>query len=287
MWTALTLGLAIHLAHSGQPALAPRLALQLAEPGGGEPACEGGPARSHPLALYREGAYLAAYHLSATLRLICPSADAAAGWSLLSALSLAALDDVGRAARQLRALADQPGEQGARAGVALAWLYLRQADGAALETALGRLPAEATARLRTLAELGSDAAFAERTRALPPALAVPALAAHGELLAARRTTRPWLAGLLSAVVPGAGQLHAGAWGSAAAVFAVNALLIGASAELFHRRLYLTGATAATVASMVYLGGIINAADLARRRNDAAARPARDRLDRLLVPEAHP
>ena len=171
--------------------------------------------------------------------------------------------------------------------MALAWLYLRQDDGAAFENALGRLPSGPVARLRALSAAESAERFPDSARSLGAPLAEEASNLHHQLVAARKIRRPWLAGMLSAVVPGAGQVYAGSWGSAAAVLAVNALLIGTSVELFRRELYLTAGTASVVASMVYLGGVLNAADLARRRNEMAARVPRERIERLLVPEVYP
>jgi hypothetical protein len=39
-----------------------------------------------------------------------------------------------------------------------------------------------------------------------------------------------------------------------------------------------------VASVVYVGSIVNAVDISSRRNDAAADAARDPLERHLVPD---
>jgi hypothetical protein len=99
--------------------------------------------------------------------------------------------------------------------------------------------------------------------------------------------RPWLAGVLSAVLPGAGQAYAGSWQGAAVALVLNAALIGATAELATRRLYFSAAAAGTAASIFYVGNILNAADLAQRRNERASAPAREAMERLLIPEAYP
>ena len=95
---------------------------------------------------------------------------------------------------------------------------------------------------------------------------------------------PALAGVMSALLPGSGQLYAGSLQAAAVTFVLNSLFIGATVELARDKLYVTAAAAGTAASFFYLGGIINAADLARRRNRIAQQPYADELEELLVPE---
>jgi hypothetical protein len=90
--------------------------------------------------------------------------------------------------------------------------------------------------------------------------------------------------MLSAVLPGSGQLYAGSLQAAAVTFALNALFIGATVELARDHDYWTATAAGTVASFFYIGGVINAADLARRRDQLAAQPDADALEELLLPE---
>jgi hypothetical protein len=249
--------------------------------------CQTPLARDRPRDLYRDGAFVAAHHLASTLRVLCPGAQAAESWGLVEALALTALDDGSRASRVLRELATAGNGQGSRPVVALAWLYLRQGDDEAFVGVLRRLPPAAAARLRAFSEVDSAERFPTIARALGEPMASAAVGVQRELIVAGKSRRPWLAAVLSAIVPGAGQVYAGSWGAAAAVLAANALLIGTSVELYRRDLPLTAATAAVATSMVYLGGVLNAADLARRRNVTAARAPREQLERLLVPEVHP
>jgi hypothetical protein len=241
-----------------------------------------------PLALYRDGAYLSAYHLALTLRTLCGGTGAEAParrWGLVEALSLVKLDDTARAAGLLRELAAADGDPGPR--VALAWLYLSGGDRQAFEAVAAGLPAEAAARVHALAAAGSPARMDAQLRRLPDPLAAAARREREALAAALADRRPWLAGTLSALVPGAGQVYAGSWQSAAVAFALNAVWLAASVELLRHRLTFTGVAAGLVTSVFYVGNIANAADLARRRNQALAREPRVRLERLLVPEVHP
>ena len=122
---------------------------------------------------------------------------------------------------------------------------------------------------------------------LDPRDRTPARDTLRRLWAAEHTKRPWLAAGMSVVLPGAGQAYAGSWQGAAVAFLMNAFLIGASVELVSHKLYLSAGAAGLAASFFYVGNVLNAADLAARRNEMAAAPARLELERQLLPEAHP
>lgn len=242
-------------------------------------------ARDEPARLHRAGAFLSAHHLALVLRTLCPDAPAAGGWALVSALALVELDD---SAQALQSLSEGlSADRDPRLGAALAWIHLRQGDQQAFARALARLPAPTRLRLEALSAAEETGPFAERARRLPDPLGPAALAAGADLQRALTSRRPWLAGSLSAVLPGAGQVYAGSWQSAAVAFVLNAVMIGATVELARHRLYATAAASGTLASVFYVGSIVNAADLARRRNQAAALPHRQRLQHLLVPEVNP
>ena len=142
------------------------------------------------------------------------------------------------------------------------------------------------ARLATLEAAPDRDRFLRAAEGLEPSLRGQAADSASTLWAAQTTRRPWLAATLS-ILPGAGQVYAGSWQGAAVAFFLNAVLIGATVELAHHKLYVTAAAAGVASSFFYFGNIINAADLARRRNEMAAEPARLDLERLLLPEAHP
>jgi hypothetical protein len=256
------------------------------------PACELAAVDTLLVPRFRRGQYLDVHNLCVTLDVICAGAAGGAGpmRSILDALSLMELDEHERARALLIAVTQQSRDatMRERAAVLLAWSFLRDGDRAAFQQRLPTLPAEPRLRLDLLSRADDEPAFqrllgaAGRDRLRPD---VGPLVA--DLRAARRTKRPWLAGVLSAVIPGAGQAYAGSWQGAAVAFVLNATLIGATGELATRRLYLPAVAAGVAASFFYVGSIFNAADLATRRNDtAASAPARALEDRL-VPEAHP
>ena len=239
-----------------------------AGPGPADP-CRSPLARDQPARLYRAGSFLSAHQLALVLRTICPVAESAPDWTLVSALSLLELDDPAGA---VALLAEQQPAAQSRLAVALAWVHLRQRDDQAFALALGRLPPLARLRLQALAVVDDPSLFADRARGLPDPLSVAALQAGRALEQAAHTRRPWLAGGLSALLPGAGQVYAGSWSSAAVAFVLNAVMIGATVELARHRLYATAVAAGTVGSVFYVGTIVNAADLAGRRNQTAALP---------------
>jgi len=92
---------------------------------------------------------------------------------------------------------------------------------------------------------------------------------------------------LSALLPGAGQLYAGSYQGAAMSFLLNSVLIATTVEFARHDLYWAAGTSGLVASVFYIGGIINAADLASRENTRAASVPEATLTRMLLPELTP
>lgn len=82
----------------------------------------------------------------------------------------------------------------------------------------------------------------------------------------RGTKSPRLAGTLSAVLPGAGQMYTGRWSDGLIAFTVNALLIATTVEAFENDMPVLGATTAVFASGWYLGNIYSAVNTAHRHN---------------------
>ena len=232
-------------------------------------------------ALVRAGEDVDAHHLAQALQALCPADPAAARWRLLDAVALVRLEEAPRAREILSAALLVPDRTlAAQAATLLAWSLWRSGDGEAFRAALGRVDARARARLETLAapedELARAAARLDadlRARVLPLARR-----AHA------RERRPWLAGTLSAILPGLGQAYAGSWEGAALAFVLNGVLIGATVELARHDLWFSAAATGTAASIFYVGNIANAADLARRRNEVATESSRAALEHLLVPE---
>lgn len=231
------------------------------------------------------GAYTDAHYTAQAILAVCPPTPALDGVALVSAVALFRLEEVARARAALTSLTtstDAP--TAAHARVVLAWSFARDRDDQALAATLPQLPDEARARLRAFAAIGDEDAFAAAAAALPPGLGQLATTTHAAYLDDAAARRPWLAGLLSAVVPGAGQLYAGSWAAAGVSFVLNAVFITATVELaVHDQPFAASATG-LAASFFYVGNIINAADLARRRGQNAAQPRYDALERALVPE---
>jgi len=80
---------------------------------------------------------------------------------------------------------------------------------------------------------------------------------------------PLLAGVLSGVLPGAGQLYSGEAKNALLAFAVNAALIAATYEAFHKEVYVAGGIVSVVALTFYSGNIYGALNSAHHANQDA------------------
>jgi hypothetical protein len=234
------------------------------------------------------GEVLDVHHAAVTLDVLCPRDAARDLRRVADALALLELDEPLRARTQLFEVARDGGERARRwAAVALAWAFLRDGDRAAFEARVATAPPEARVRLTLLASADDAPAFARGLDGLAAADRAPVAALGETYRRARRTKRPWLAGLLSAVVPGAGQAYAGSWSAAGVSLLLNGVFIGATVELATRRLFLPAAATGLAASFFYTGNIVNAVDLADKRNErASAAPYLD-LERRLVPEARP
>jgi hypothetical protein len=211
-----------------------------------------------------------AHHAATDLRVQCGNQDS---WRLLDDIALIRLEDRPYAMQDLTRLKTPS------ADIVLAWAYITNRDTQAAQVVEARIPEPRRAALVALAALPDEDRFAAAARSLDPrALQL------GRQYHAARVKSPALAGVLSAILPGSGQVYAGSWQAAAVTFVLNGLFIGATVELARDKDYVTAAAAGTAASVFYLGGIINAADLARRRNRIAQQPYADELEELLVPE---
>jgi hypothetical protein len=198
--------------------------------------------------LVREEYWVDAHLVAQTLDALCPSHPSSFVWRLWDAVALIKLDESPRARTLLGSVAQSPDPLMRQAAdVIHVWSLL-----AGLEPPL---------------RLEVDRVYRRYQR--------------------RHAKRPWLAGTLSAVVPGLGQAYAGSWESAAVSFVLNGVLIGATVELARRDFYAASTVTGLAGSVFYVGSILSAADLARRRNERAAEPDRRELERLLVPELFP
>lgn len=238
----------------------------------------------------RLGQYVDVHQAAVALDVVCPPELVADRRRILDALALVELDEGARARAELSNVARASNDAAirARAEVLVAWAYLREGDDGAFRARLDGLLPASRARLALLAAPQDAAALTRASVALGfDAQSSDIAQLVAGVRTARRTRRPWLAGVLSAVLPGAGQVYAGSWQAAAVSFVLNGALIGATVELAQRRLYLPAGAAGLAASFFYVGNVFNAVDLADRRNDVAAEAPFRALEERLVPEAHP
>lgn len=231
--------------------------------------------------LLQAGRFADVHHAATTVRVMCGGV-ALDATRLLGAIALLRLEDREPALGELAALAAD-GAHRDTAALVLGWAHLANADREAADVVLGRVPAPRAAAVRALTALDDRAAFQRHLRPLPAAVQSSARVIAGRYHAARGK-HPALAGVLSAVLPGAGQVYAGSWQAAAVTFVLNGLFVTATVELARDGHYFTAAAAGTAASFFYVGGIMNAVDLAQRRNELASKPHAADLERLLVPE---
>lgn len=98
-----------------------------------------------------------------------------------------------------------------------------------------------------------------------------------------RTKSPTIAGLLSAVLPGSGQVYSGAYQSAALAFLLNGIFGWSTVELIQARLTGPAVASGMVWSVVYAGNILNASKSASQFNDSASRMDEKRLEGILFP----
>jgi hypothetical protein len=219
------------------------------------------------------------HHAAVAAIALCPGALATV--RLLDAIALVRLEDRPAAYAQLAALDGTPRAELAR--LVLGWAYRADGDIGASDAVLARVPPPRAAAIRALAALDDREAFRRHLAEVPTAVGHRALALQARHADARGKS-PALAGVLSGVLPGAGQIYAGSLQAAAVSLVLNGLFIAATVELVRDDKYFTAAAAGTAASFFYVGGIMNAVDLARRRNDQASAPIAAELEALLVPE---
>ena len=246
------------------------------------PTCDAADIAPGLVVLLRAQRFADVHHAALAVRALCGPRGALDAIRLLDDIALLRLDDRTWALHDLQDLA--AGRSDA-ARVVLAWTYLDDGDREAATVALARLPSPRAAAVATLGALDDRAAFARRVTELPAPMIhqVRELGARYHAAGARS---PVVAGLLSGLVPGAGQIYAGSWQAAAVTFVLNGLFVTSTIELARERYYFTAAATATAASFFYVGGIMNAVDLARRRNQLARQPSRAALEELLVPELY-
>jgi hypothetical protein len=238
-------------------------------------------------ALVREEYWVDAHLVAQTLDALCPSHPSSFVWRLWDAVALIKLDESPRARTLLGSVAQSPDPLMRQAAEVIhVWSLLADGDRAAFARAVVRLEGPARSRLQVLSATYARRNVRPLLAELQPPLRLEVDRVYRRF-ERRHGKRPWLAGTLSAVVPGLGQAYAGSWESAAVSFVLNGVLIGATVELARREFYAASTVTGLAGSVFYLGSILSAADLARRHNERAAEPERRALERLLIPELFP
>jgi hypothetical protein len=245
------------------------------------PSCSDDEVAARLATMMQAGRFADVHHTATTLRVMCGGVTLETT-RLLGAIALLRLEDRTPALAELVELT-AGGAHHETAALVLGWAHLANGDRQAGEVVLARVPTPRAAAVRALLALDDRSAFERHLRQAPAAVQPSARLAADRYHRAR-SKHPALAGVMSAVLPGAGQVYAGSWQAAAVTFVLNGLFVAATVELAQDAHYLTAAAAGTAASFFYVGGIMNAVDLARRRNQLATKPYADDLERLLVPE---
>lgn len=99
-----------------------------------------------------------------------------------------------------------------------------------------------------------------------------------------RVKSPLVAGLASALIPGAGQAYNGAWQSAGLSFVLNSIFLWATIEFIDRKQAGAAIASGTIFSVTYLGNILSAAEGAQSVNRQARKPREEKLKKFLLPE---
>lgn len=96
--------------------------------------------------------------------------------------------------------------------------------------------------------------------------------------------KPWLAGSLSAVIPGAGQIYNGNYQSATFSFIINALLLMTALELEKEGHSISALTAGVFFSITYTGNILSSVQSAHTINQNYLKPFLDEQRKKNIPD---
>ncbi len=96
--------------------------------------------------------------------------------------------------------------------------------------------------------------------------------------------KPWLAGTLSAVVPGAGQAYNGNFQSAVLSFVLNSIFLSATIELHREKMGAAALASGMLFSVVYLGNIMGSMDSSHSLNENHQRADQERIRDQVFPE---
>lgn len=98
------------------------------------------------------------------------------------------------------------------------------------------------------------------------------------------TKKPWIAGSLSAILPGAGQAYNQTYQSAALAFILNGIFLSSTLQFAHHNLDAAAVASGLVFSITYFGNILSAVKSANQINQAAVLPFEESLKQEIFPE---
>lgn len=165
------------------------------------------------------------------------------------------------------------------------WIHLKAGDRDYFERWLARAPADVQARGRFYLDVHENPGPASSidSLALTASNRTNLQAALEELATADRQS-PVTNALLNAVLPGAAHARLGRWQDAALTFALNAISIGATAELARKDLTAPAVAAGAFASLFYVGGISSAWRLTKERNEQIRAKPVEKIENALFEE---
>ena len=228
--------------------------------------------------LFSSGQYLlSSIHFS---QLSASSCGVATRALFAYSLSMAELGETAEALRNLFVL-EGAADQSARSRAQLFRAFLAPEFTASL-------PDEPRTRLKLWTSRFSRSDFASiaQTSSVVPSLRIKLLEIH-DGLARVPSKDPWLAAGASLLVPGAGQVYAGSFQSAAVAFVLNSLFLATTLELARKDFPAAAVASGMVFSITYIGNILNAANAANRFNMNARAPYEAELRGALFPEFKP
>lgn len=107
---------------------------------------------------------------------------------------------------------------------------------------------------------------------------------HQEYLNSYSHKSPWLAGLMSTVLPGLGQFYIGSYQSAAVSLLLNGLFLWSTFNFVNKDLEGAAFASGFVLSITYVGNILNAVRGANKINQVATKPLKTKIKESLFPE---
>ncbi len=96
--------------------------------------------------------------------------------------------------------------------------------------------------------------------------------------------KPWIAGTLSAVLPGAGQAYNGNFQSAIFSFVLNSIFLSATVELHREKMGAAALASGMLFSVVYLGNIMGSIDSSHSLIENHQRADKERIRDQVFPE---